>query len=202
MGITIEGTNKNTTSEIATGVDASTDINSLLANVADLITRTKGLDDIHDDISVVDAKVDVLEELFLPKRVVKIVTFDGGAGSGAVGTVNLFTITGGVDIDFEAFCTTNLTEAGATATIEVGIAGKTDYVIATTDAVEIDAGEVWHDATPDSTIELTSDASKEVTIYDSDIIATIGAQNVTGGVIEFSIIYTPRTSGSSLVEAA
>lgn len=309
MGTSIEGTNKNTTSEIATGVDASTDVNSLLANVADLITRTKGLndihddvgivdtivdaikvvidnlpdsgalndlalilsevaglngnamrgtdsvptnpmldsengssfsaipdmalnstvakeatlgapahtdiagdiadliartkglDDIHDDVSTVDAKVDVLEDLFLPKRVVKIVTFDGGAGSGAVGTVNLFTITGGVDISFEAFCVTLLTEAGATATIEVGIAGKTDYIIAQTNAVDIDADKIWHDATPDSTIELTSDVSKDVTIKGANIIATIGTQNITAGVIEFSIIYTPRTS-DGIVEAA
>lgn len=134
-------------------------------------------------------------------RIIVVITFDGGAGSGAVGVVDLLTITGGVDISLEAFCTTLLTEAGATATIEVGIAGNTAFIIAQTDAVDIDANEIWHDATPDSTIELTSDASKEVTVYGSDIIITIGAQNVTAGVIVFSVIYTPRTSGASVVAA-
>lgn len=149
----------------------------------------------------INDKVDALDALMLTRRVIKTVTFDGGAGSGAVGIVNLFTVTGGVDVSIEAFCTTLLTEAGATATIEVGIAGNTAFIIAQTDAVDIDANEIWHDATPDSTIELTSDASKEVTIHGSDIIATIGAQNVTAGVIIFSMLYTPRTS-DGLVEAA
>jgi hypothetical protein len=154
------------------------------------------------DIYSEAVKIDTLEDLFLERRVVKTVTFDGGAGTGAVGTVALFTVTGGVDIDIEPFCTTNLTEAAPTATIEVGVAGNTDYIIATTNATDIDADEIWHDASPDSPIELTSDASKKVTIYDTNIIATIGVQNVTGGVIEFSVLYKPRTSGASLVGAA
>lgn len=218
----VKGTDKNTAAEMeAEAIDAieasdldhllktalptnpATDIHAdsalgELMGAADMDTYSRAT----DSLEALSAKLDAIDALNLTKRVTKSVTFDGGAGSGAVGTVNLFTVTGGVDVSLEAFCTTLLTEAGATATIEIGISGNTAFIIAQTNAVDIDADEIWHDATPDSTIELTSDASKDITIYGSNIIATIGTQNITAGVIEFSVLYTPRTSGASLVEAA
>jgi len=182
-------------------VTTNTVMRDVIGNKTDVANETT------DEASIVAlfrqtlADLDTINALFLPRKVTKTVTFDGGAGSGAVGTVNLFTITGGVDISLKAFCDTNLTEAGATATIEIGISGNTAYIIATTNAVDIDADEVWKGAGPTSAIELTSDASKEVTIKEANIIATIGAQNVTAGVIDFVIIYVPNTS-DGLVEAA
>lgn len=162
---------KNTIAEIAAGVDAST-------------------------------KVDAVEALLITKLVTKTFTFTGAAGFGqANDTINLFTVTAGVDISFEAFPTTNLTVSAGT-TLEIGFAGDTADLIAQTDPTTIDAGEVWHDATPDKKHELTSDASKDRVLNGDNIIATVGAGgNITAGVITFSVLYTPRTSGA-LVEAA
>ena len=138
----------------------------------------------------------------LTRRVTKTLTFTGAAGFGQAGdTINLFTVTEGVDISLEAFCTVSLTVSAGT-TLEVGVAGNTAFIIAQTDPTTIDANEVWHDATPDSTIELLSDASKEVTVYGADIIATVGVGgNITAGVIVFAILYDARTA-SGLVGAA
>jgi len=49
---------------------------------------------------------------------------------GVVGTVPLFTVTGAVVVRLACVCTENLAEAGATATIAVGIAAATTTFIA------------------------------------------------------------------------
>ena len=128
----------------------------------------------------------------------KTVTFDGSAGNGAVGTVSLFNVTGFVIAKIIARCTTLL--AGATATIEVGIAGNTAFIIAQSTGTDVDANEIWHDATPDSTIELAS-VIKEVVINGSNIILTVATADVDSGVIEFNCFYEPLSAGA-VVEAA
>ena len=60
--------------------------------------------------------------------------------TGAVGATNLFTITGTVALRIFAICDTSLTGAGAT--LEVGIAGATNGLIAQTTGTDIDAGMV------------------------------------------------------------
>lgn len=134
----------------------------------------------------------------------KVVAFTGAAGNGAVGTVALFTVTGGVRLRLVCICTENLAEAGATATIEVGIAGATTTFIAQVNAVEIDAGEIWHDGTPDSANELwsvTATTAERILGNGQDIIATIGAQNVTDGTLVFTAYWTPLTSTGLVVAA-
>ena len=63
-----------------------------------------GLTNLHDDLQVVR----------------KTITFTGGAGAGAVGTVALFTCTGWVNVALiGGFCTTDLTEAAVAATLSL-----------------------------------------------------------------------------------
>ena len=78
----------------------------------------------------------------------KSVTFTGGAGAGATGTVDLFTVTGSVLFRMACVCSAPLTSPGA-ATVEVGITGSTAAIIAQTTATNIIAGEIWHDNSPD-----------------------------------------------------
>lgn len=185
---------KNTTAEIADGVDASADI-ELIKDGGD--ADWANTDSLHD----IKAQTVAIATLLITRSVIKTVTFDGGAGLGGVGTVNLFSITGGVDLSLEAFCTATLVEAAATAVIEVGISGDTEYILPSTNATDINLNVIWHNASPGSSIALLSDASKEVTIKESDIFLTVGGQSVTAGEFDFSVIYTPRTSVAA-VEAA
>lgn len=133
-------------------------------------------------------------------RVNKLVAFDGGAGSGAVGTVALFTVTGSVFVTVTSFCTESLTEAGATATISVGITGITAGLIALVNAVDIDIGEIWFDATPVD-MEVLSSLGGAFIGGGEDIFATIAAQNVDGGTLEFVCFWTPLSSDGLVVAA-
>lgn len=139
-------------------------------------------------------------QLFSTYRVSNRVSFTGGAGAGAVGTVALFTVTGAVHVVVVGHCEEDLTEAGATATIEVGITGATAGLIAQLNAVDIDVGEIWFDATPADMKVLTSIGGAFIG-GGEDVFATIGAQNVDGGVIDFVCFWTPLSSDGMVVAA-
>ena len=79
--------------------------------------------------------------------VIKELTF-----SNDTGTVNVFTVTGDVVVRIIPICKTNVASAAA-ANIEMGISGTTDAMIASTVATDIDADDIWIDASPDSDIE-------------------------------------------------
>lgn len=136
------------------------------------------------------------------------VAFDGTAGNGAVGTVTLFTITGRVFIELmTGFCTENLAEAGATATIQIGVASDLDALFATHNAVDIDVNE-WLlsplAAPQTGMVTLPSNATagySTLAAYKAvseNVIATIGAQNVTDGTIIFDAWYYPVTDNGAL----
>ncbi len=144
---------------------------------------------------------------FYPNKVTKTLTFDGGSANGVGdhdGTgdpADLFTVTGVVAVQIIVYCTTNLT-FDANAAIEVGIGGGSE-IIATTDltVASIIAQELWHDATPDAEIELTS-VVKDFLITDgNDIQLDTTVANVTAGVLEF-VCYWLGISGDANVVAA
>ena len=127
-----------------------------------------------------------------------IITFDGGAGSGAVGDVTVFTITGRVWLlGITAFCTSGLSEGGATATIQLGTAAVDGGLIAVVNAVNIDTNEWWADGTPVAEMA-QMDAAQVDVLLSADIVALIGAQAVSGGVIVFNARYLPITSNGAL----
>lgn len=132
------------------------------------------------------------------RRESKAMTFSNAADLGAVGNVPLFTVTGEVLIvAMVPFCTTLLTEAGATATLALGVTGSTSLFIAATNAVDIDANEFWVDTAPDANGIAVPAALKDIAITDN-IVGTVGVQAVTGGVIRFDVLYIPL-SGDGLV---
>lgn len=132
----------------------------------------------------------------------KTITFTGGTANSIGdfdGSGNPFTIasvTGSVLVRVLAVCTTNL--AGASATLEVGIAGDTAEIIAQSTATDIDAGEIWHDATPDSGCETSSVLAEKLIVNGADIIGTVGTANITAGVIDFYIYWQPLSEGSTV----
>ena len=132
----------------------------------------------------------------LRRHFTKTVTFDGGSGSGAVGTVAIATITGSVLLEhLTCECTTLL--AGATATLELGTANNTAALIAQTTATEIDANEYWHDDTPEAEV---GDAVTNKTV-NANIILTVGTAAISSGVIVISGFWVPLSAPGRLALA-
>jgi len=131
----------------------------------------------------------------------KAITFDGSAGTGAVGNVPLFTVTGEVLICFMVpFCTGSLTEAGATATIALGITGSTALFIAATNAVDIDINEFWVDTTPDANGIALPAELKDIVITDN-IVGTVATQNVNGGSLRIDCFWYALSSDGQVAAA-
>ena len=129
------------------------------------------------------------------------ITFDAGAGSGAVGAVPLFTVTGAVAFNLSAICTTIIaTQAGAT--ISVGTAATVDGIIAVTTGVDIDAGDIWFAAAPATVLDTIANAMLEFVIGDgADIQANVLVDTIDSGVIEFRCFWTPLSASASVVAA-
>ena len=137
-----------------------------------------------------------LQKNGIQQTVIKRVTFTGAAGLGAIGTVALFTVTGDVEVEIVGICKTDLVGA---ATLEAGIAGNTAALLAQiADATTLDANEVYVDATP-ATIK--APPTPKVIGGGADIIATVGAANITAGVIDFYVRYRPLSTDGQVVAA-
>jgi hypothetical protein len=95
------------------------------------------------------------------------------------------------------FCTVDL--VGATATIEVGTAKGTPALIAQSTATDIDANEIWHDATPDASVELSTVAAEK--IVGQNVIQTVGTANITAGSITYVCLWRPLTANASVEPA-
>ena len=129
----------------------------------------------------------------IPKVFSKTITLDGGVGSGAQGTVAVGTVTGAIHIlRGSVECTTLL--AGATATIEMGVAGNTASLIAQTTATEIDAGEFWQDTSPEAGVSPLI-TNQGVT---SNIILTVATADITAGVLEVWFSWLPASAGGNI----
>ena len=109
-------------------------------------------------------------------------------GKFATGTFKIADVTGVVSVQLFATCSVNLASAGS-GTLEVGTALSTAGLIAQTTATEIDAGDIWHDASPDASIELTSIATAK--IVTQDINYKIGTADISAGAVTFYILWSP-----------
>lgn len=131
-----------------------------------------------------------------------VATFDGGTENargdegGTGNPATLFTVTGDVLCCVFAKCNTLL--AGASATIEVGISGNTAAIIAQTTAEDIDANEIWQDATPETGV---ANLTPKVIVGGADIIETIATADITGGVLTYYCLWTPISADGNVVAA-
>lgn len=137
------------------------------------------------------------------KRAVKRVTFTGGAGLGAVGAVELFNVTGKVLVlSALAYCSTDL--AGASATIKLGTADAPGLISTnfSTTATDVNAGDVWGGgvagALTDGVNVNNMGNTGPFALVDDDIILTIEAANVTGGVVTVEVMWTEILDGGSV----
>lgn len=120
------------------------------------------------------------------------ITFVAGL-TGAVGTFKLLTVTGVVGLSIFGVCSVNVTGTG---TIEVGTAAATAALIAQTAGSNILANEIYHDATPDSSVELTSVITKK--IVTSNVNYKITTNTLTAGQITFYASWYPISSGATV----
>lgn len=131
----------------------------------------------------------------------KVMTFDGatendpGDQSGTGNPAKLFDVEGTVKLRLLAICETTLTSGGA-PTIEAGVAGDIAALIAQTLALDIDVNEIWHDATPDSKVELLSVLEEQ--IVSDDVIQTIGVADITAGVIRYIALWYPLSDNAKV----
>ena len=133
----------------------------------------------------------------------KVMTFAGGTTNdpgdhdGTGDPATLFTVTGVVAMKLFALCTVDL--VGATATIEVGTAKGTPALIAQTTATNLTANELWHDTTPDASVELSSVAAEKIVAQ--NVIQTVGTANITAGSLTYVCLWRPLTANATVVAA-
>lgn len=127
----------------------------------------------------------------------KTKTYTGATDLGAMGASTLFTVTGIVRVRLFARCTTNM--AGATATNEVGTALLTTGLIALTTMTNLAANELWHDATPDSSLELETVST--IKVISQNIIETVRTAAISAGVIEYNLLWQPVSADGTVIAA-
>jgi hypothetical protein len=137
------------------------------------------------------------------QKVDKSVTFAGGTTNdmgdydGTGNPYTLFNVYGTVRMRILAKCTVNL--AGASATLAVGTALSATGLITTTTATDIDANELWHDATPDASVEATSVLAEKV--VSQNVIQTVATANITAGSITYTCIWYPLSENAYVTAA-
>jgi hypothetical protein len=124
-------------------------------------------------------------------------TNDPGDFNGTGNPATLFTVTGVVRMKLLAICRVNL--ASTTGTLEIGTAAVTTGLIPQTTATDIDAGEIWFDATPTTTIEPTS--SLVDNIVSANVIQTVATADITAGEIDYYALWYPLTEDGNVVAA-
>ena len=136
-----------------------------------------------------------------PLKCERLVTFTGGTANtwgdydGTKDGSSLFTVTGVVKMRMIGIVETSIVGAG---TIEAGIVGATAVLIAqVADAEDLDVGEIWHDATVDAKVELTSVATEKIITVDPNL--TIGTANITAGAVRFLVSSYPMSEGAMVI---
>lgn len=127
----------------------------------------------------------------------KAITY-AAATTGAASSKTIFTVTGLVRVRIFAVCTPTLTSGGS-ATINVGTAITSGGLIASITATNLATGEIWHDATPDASVEL--DTVSAAKLVSQDIKETIGTTTITGGSIKYTVLWQPVSDDGMVVAA-
>lgn len=116
---------------------------------------------------------------------------------GMTPTTTLFEVSGVVAVKLFARCTESL--AGATATVAAGTALSATGLIAQTTATDIDANELWHDASPDASVEAITVLTERIVAQ--DIIQTVGTAGVTDGTLAYYCLWRPISSDGAVAAA-
>ena len=127
----------------------------------------------------------------------KAITY-AASTTGEVSAKTIFTVTGTVRVRLFATVVTALTSGGS-STIEVGTTINTAGIIAQTTSTNLIAGEIYHDATPDSSVELETVVPTK--IVTESIKEKITTATVTGGAMVYSLLWQPVSADGNVVAA-
>lgn len=131
------------------------------------------------------------------QKITKTITFAGGVGTGAVGTVTVFTITGLVYMrKILPYCSSDLVSAGG-GSISLGRSGAVTALIGATTATAVDNGQYWMSTTPAATI-LAIPAALTESLIGTNIIIDVTTGDVTAGVINFYMEYQLLSSTAAV----
>jgi len=121
---------------------------------------------------------------------------DGGSND----PYTLYTVTGEVLVRIFGVCTTSL--EGGTATIEIGVSGNTAALISQTTATDIDANDLWNDATPTVGTDILANLTgPHLIINGLDIIETVATSDITAGNIRYVCLWRPISRDGNVVSA-
>ena len=121
-----------------------------------------------------------------------------GDSAGTDAAHTLFQVNGDVIARVFGVCTVDLAGSG---TLTLGVTGSTACFIASTTAADLEAGDIWVDASPAevSAVALTSIPAVMVITNGKDILETTGTADITAGQIYYVCMWRPLTPGSSVV---
>ena len=129
-------------------------------------------------------------------------TVSGGIGDfdGVTNPFDIFTVTGDVKAKIVGIVTTTL--SGGTATLETGVTGDTAGIIAqATVSGAFVKNEIWHDATPDTEVELATVMVENIIANGLDVIGTAASGNIDSGVIRFNCLWRPLSVDGEIIAA-
>lgn len=128
-------------------------------------------------------------------------TFTGAANLGAVGDCPLFTTTGRCLLGGMAvYCATTLSDTVDGAQFNIGFTGATSaiFIQDTLDLDLIVAGS-WLAGSDPGTVDVAEGQWFEPdSPFDANITMTVATQAITGGVLEFYVMYYPLSAGAGL----
>ena len=169
------------------------------------------MEDLKDRINTIDDLVDT-EIAAIKTETDKLPGFisGGGIGSGIArktvefsnNTVDipLFTVTGDVIIRLVAVCGANVVSAGGA---NIGVDAGSTALIAETDCTHLAEGEIWHDNSPDSPVELLSVIKEYILANGTDIVLDIQSEKqVDSGTISFYCFWTALSSNGAVAASA
>ena len=122
-----------------------------------------------------------------------------GDKDGTNAAFTLFTVTGEVLVRIFGVCTTDLT--GASGTVEVGITGNINLLIAQTTATGIDATELWFDSSPAIGDTLANIPGPFVIPNGLDIIETSATTDIASGQIHYICLWNKLSEDGNVVSA-
>lgn len=128
--------------------------------------------------------------------------YDFAADTGGQAAYTVFTVTGEVLIhSIFGVCESAFTSGGA-ATIELGVSGNTAVFVAQTTATDLIANEIWHDASPTTTVEQIDLTGRSFVVTNGqDVDFLVGGADLTAGKVNLYCIWSPLSTDGNVVAA-
>lgn len=120
------------------------------------------------------------------------------ATTGAMSSIELFTVGGTIAATAFGVCGMDLTSLSGTATIQLGTENDTNQFLAAATATGIDSGEIYADGTTSAQMLWSGVDSVYSIIKNADIGYTIATADIDSGQITFYCIWSPISEGAWL----